>query len=92
MANATPQDFSQPLREGRHYSREERKDAERKYEQWEEYEYAMSIGLYEMDDQELAEYKQSDDYKEELKKIAEKRKEMEEQYGPDFTFSNKWKW
>ena len=61
------------------------------FPQWEEYEYAMSIGLYE-DDQELAEYKQSDDYKEELKKIAEKRKEMVEQYGPDFTFSNKWKW
>ena len=93
VADATPQGVSQPLRERtHHYSRQERKDAEREYDEWEESEYDMSVGLFEDDEQGLAEYKESDEYKALMEKIERKRNEMIEKYGPDFSFNTRRKW
>lgn len=81
VADATPQVSSKPLREVMH-SREEVKEAVRKYKKWEKDTYDMMMCVFDEDEHEaIAAMKETEEYSSFLKQCEEKRNALKEKYG-----------
>ena len=81
VADATPQVFSEPLREAK-YSWDEIKEAKRKFEKWRQDTYDSMMCLFDEDEYEaIAAMKESEEYKNFEKQCEEKRNALKEKYG-----------